>query len=372
MAALAFAQEIEKSITAGSTAFVNKHANYKTYVERVLAGLDLADDYSKNLTDLFLEDIDWGALFIRNQRKIHGRFQLVRLHTVNGEQRALFRISGAAQVTADVILQKNPTDGGAMIYYDLILQKNPAGDYELVDFESLVVGQPMSRLARWAQLAVAKKFDKVDFSRKNKEEQERLHGEILLGQIMLHNQDEQWGEAAALLDLLPASMRQDRATYYYRCIVSKHLGSEQYIAALADYEKKYPNDTPLLFMQMDRGYDSGDFAQTLAPLEYLQKLIGPDAVLEHFRAVSLLKLDKLEEARKADEHALELDPTRADFCLIPLQAALRAKNWNLALSWIKKYESISGMSLGDVSGNPLFKDFIETDQYKKWQADHAK
>ncbi len=187
---------------------------------------------------------------------------LLRVRDVDGQPAPLLRVLG---------------DDG-LNYLQFTLTKDARGETRAVDIYPFAAGEPMSAamagLARGtmaegplAGFTLEQAIDRVDRAASAGDH----------------------AEAIRMLDEMPENVRTTKAIQLKRLQLAANVGGIDYASAIADFERRFPDDPALAMVSLDGLSMRGDWVGAAAQVARIEALVGGDPHLGGMRASLLMK-----------------------------------------------------------------------------------
>ena len=136
-------------------------------------------------------------------------------------------------------------------------------------------------------------------------------------------------------------------------------------AALADFEKAYPNDPAYHFVAIDAHILAEDFGKAREAIAKLEKQVGGDPYLEFLRGNTFMMEGKTEEAKTRLKSAIEREKDLEDPYWSLISISIDEKNFAKTAHWLDRIEAL-GVELGDLTEVPYYAEFVKSPEYKTW------
>jgi hypothetical protein len=136
--------------------------------------------------------------------------------------------------------------------------------------------------------------------------------------------------------------------------------------AVAEYQLQFPSDMHvhyLLWGHFSKKMDCGKAEQCI---DHIIGFQGPDGWLHSCRAHTFLECDEFEQARRAGEEAIRIEPKLVDGYFWTVTSSLRAKNYDAAVGYLTQLDRELGVSIEELIEGSIDPDFLESPQYLKW------
>jgi len=279
-------------------------------------------------------------------------YRMLRVHTADGQQRAVMRRLARAARKPVVIVG----------YDELQLGHSADHEVRLVDIYSYTQGDWLSSLLAGGIDAMSDEgtaggLDAAQTLRKSRELQK----------------DGKYTEALAAIDSLPPNVRKSRMVQMARVRVADQVSQDQYKQALDELSGLFPNDPSVALIEVDGAFLRGDFDAALENIDTLDKAIGGDPFQDAIRAEVYLKRNRPGDLDRAAEHAeaaIKAEPTLAKGWWARLDTAVHRKQYKLAIETIEHLQQHFGAVLSDEAMHkiPEYADFLASPEYEAWRS----
>lgn len=347
-ACLEVAKKIEAAVNSGDPEAYDAVLSLKDLLDRVLKGIE-AEEKTKNE---FIEGASGGSLGeqLAEQIKVGAKFRFLRLHTVEGRTRALFRLINA---------------GGGVNYHDYILAK----DGEAVKAEDLFVylmGESISRTFRREFLKLVAVTTKGKANLQGWEK-DYIDAQPKIAEMQAAKAAGKPKKALKAYRDMPVSVQEDKLIMVQRVAIALEVGEAEYKEALDAWEKLFPGDPSMDLMKIDAFAMKGDFAESAAAAERLASAIGGDPFLDAMRGGLFLQAEKLDEAAACAEKSAKEEKGLSLSHFVLLQVSLKKKDHAATARELTVLEKECEVPIGELEEEADFADFVESDEYAKWK-----
>ena len=352
-----FLHSLEMSLNSGDGKLFEKSLDVAALLGQSTKGLGLDPRELASLTASFEESGGLGPILAGEIKANGGSYKLLRVHTANGQRRALFRLW---------------FEGKGLNYHDWVLTQDAENKYRIADLFIFVAGEMQSTTYRHLFLPLLAQNDPEKLKTLSPPELALANHSNDLKTMLDLCVQEKFTEALRLFKTFPKELQENRFVLLNALRLSQKVSQEELLSIEKTYIRLYPDDPALDLLGLDVYWVGKEFGRALDCIDHLQKRVGDDAVLLTIRATCLVEMSKYEEASQCVRRAVEIEKSLDFACREQVVIALHQKDWDLVFSALTAYELNVGQPLGDISKMDLYKDFIATDQYKQWQALHAK
>jgi len=279
-------------------------------------------------------------------------YKLLHVRMVGGEPRPILRR-----------LITDPRSGATIVGYDELQLGMSRRDHQVrvVDAFSYVQGQWITQLLGGNVDAMAKSLDYL--------------GDLpLMAETVRKARDLQRAgsnkEALAIIDDLPANVRQYRGVQMMRVRAAAGVSVEQHKQALDELAKVFPNDPSIAMVETDGAFRREDYEAALKWIDMIDTAIGGDAFQASQRALAYMKSNQLAEAAEAADKATTMDPTLTRAWEVKLDVMIAQKRWPDALAVMTELESKHGVHFDEAKlrAAPAMAELIGTNEFKDWLA----
>ncbi len=347
-ACLELAKKIEAAVNTGDPKAYDAVLSVRVLLEDVLKGVEAEDKLKKD----FIDGASEGSLGeqLSEQIKVGAKFRFLRLHTVDGRTRALFRLINAA---------------GGVNYHDYHLAKDGDG-VKAEDLFVYLMGESISRTFRREFLKLVAVTTKGKANLQGWEK-DYVDAQPKIAEMQAANQAGKPKKALkAYLDL-PQSVRDDKLIMVQRVAIALQVGDAEYKEALDAWEKLFPGDPSMDLMKIDAFAMKGDFAESAASAERLAKAIGGDPFLDAMRGGLFLQAEKLDEAAACAEKSAKEEKGLSLAHFVLLQVSLKKKDHAVTARELTVLEKECDVPIGEIEEEADFADFVESDEYATWK-----
>jgi tetratricopeptide (TPR) repeat protein len=286
--------------------------------------------------------------------KREGSYRLLRVRTVDGAPRPLFRVV---------------TEGGSNYHeYELVPDRAGEGRARIVDVYVFNSGEPLSATLR--RLFVRGASEEPGFLG-------RLAGKKPGGPFTEHleeikrmNQARAKGDAAgwmAIYRALPDELQQDRSFLLMRVAMASRLGEAEYEAAAAALLAQAPDDPALSLVQIDGLFFQKKYAKALKVVERLDARLGGDPFLDALAANLLLEQGKPAAAKQRAERAVRAEPDLITGWWALVNVSLRTRDFDETARLLLHIERALHVPIGDLSDLDAYHGFVASEAYRAWQ-----
>jgi Flp pilus assembly protein TadD len=332
--AAAFADELRRAVEANSglTPLVDTEA----IIARGFADLELPANSAKTAADAMARSFGQTLAF---GLKGGGSYKLLANRLDGGERRVRFRLLGS---------------DGAFNYHDYVVVVR-RGATKAVDIHMLTTGEPISTTLRRSLLPLAAESKKGVIERLTSKEStylKHLNGITKMSQF----QTDPKGALAAYATL-PDVLKTDKNVLMLRVQASAQVDDKEYLAAMEDYRKAFPNDPAMRVMSIDYFYMKKMHKEAMDQVSALEAASGPDAHLNTLRGRIQAELGNLDDARSELAKALALEPDLSEAVNFAILLDLAKNDEAGALAKVRDARK-RNVDLATVAQDPRYTAFL--------------
>lgn len=176
-------------------------------------------------------------------------------------------------------------------------------------------------------------------------------------------------QALALWAKLPERMRKDKNGQLLRLRITSQMGNETYRKALDEFSKLFPGDPAFRLMSIDVHILARQWDQLLATLDWLDRRVGGDPMLDGFRVDALLGKNDLAGARKVADRLNRVAPDEFFVLIADLQVTVAEKNYARAVKVLQRMADKTGLEPADLDSGNRWQALRDSAPYKKWRSE---
>jgi len=346
-----FCQELEQTVAAGDPQALTQAVDWDEIIQRATASLDRPEESRQvidigvrrsgsNLGQQVMEAIQNG-----------GSYRLLRVRTIDGETRAIMRLS---------------TTERGLNYHELWFHRLGLRVY-IADLHPFASGEKLSVTLRRGTVAAAAASNRSLVERLTGTENDYVRHLPDINQLVQAARSNP-GFAMSKYRQLPASLQQDKSLLLIRIQLAQALGDAEYNSALEDFRRHHPDDPALTLLSIDWHVLSGRYDEALAAIDQLDKAVGGDPHLDVLRAGVCIAKEDLAGARQFVTRCLEQDPGLRDGLFALVTVAIAEGNFAETLDILKRIDQQDSGSgtWGDLNQVPAYAPFVQSPQYQQW------
>lgn len=354
-----FATNIESAVNAGDPTLFDGRIDWDSLVARATQGLQLPADFIRGMKSGVSDGQGFGATVVEQTIKKGGSYKLLRIRSLAGKTRALFRLLDAL-------------GEGGVNYHDLELTRKPNGEVRIADIYIYAAGENFSDILRRQVLPAAAQQNRGILAILTGRESDYLKNVEQLLRMQKLARDGKFREALALCEALPPSLKNDKNVLLQKVGIALKTGEPEYQAALREIEQKLPNDPCLDLLMLDALVARKKHAEAIQLVDKIDRRLGGDPYLEVIRAIAYAEAENPAQSQAALERAVAAEPTLIHARLMLIASALSRKDYARVALELTTIECDLGVEIADIEQEAIYEDFVKSEEYRKWKAARAK
>jgi tetratricopeptide (TPR) repeat protein len=179
------------------------------------------------------------------------------------------------------------------------------------------------------------------------------------------------GEALKVYDALPPAARKEKCFLVQRCLAAVEVGGKTALDALDDFPKAYPGNVSFALLSLGTYANEKKYEQALTSLGLLEMAVGGDAYLDYQRSEIHYAAGDFDKARKAALKAVEEEKELPEPFWMMIAISLQEKKHTETVKWLTVIEKERGVEVGDLREIELYKDFVQSPEYREWMKSRA-
>ncbi len=287
-----------------------------------------------------------------------GRVKLLRMHQVDGQQRAQLRL----------------LVGEGINYLDLLIVRTPAGSIRVVDYLDMATGELLSRSISSVAIPALAGVMRTPLERLVQGSGDDYVASVgKVPEIRKLMDEGKHQEAMERWRKLPEGFRTTRPGATLRMLIAQGLGNEEHRAALQEIERLFPNDEALSLVQVDANRLAKRYPQAQQAIDRVDTIVGGDPYLDALRASVFLEAGQLAEAQVAATRACEREPELIDNWWTSLGVSLKADTHALTATLLDEVKTRFQIEFqDDLAAIPEYARFGKSPEYAQWRARQGK
>jgi hypothetical protein len=355
-AAAEFARAIATGLKAGDPTALDRVIDIDAMSNRALVGLDVNEEWKVGYRKGVRQDFTLGKPILQAVQAggSKGSYTFLRIHTVDGKRRAMFRM----------------ITGGSYNYHDCLLE--PASDgFRIVDIYVFISGEWMSEtFHRMAVGALAQ--EPGTLGKLVGRENEYTKSLPQIQNISKLHREGKNAEALKVYEGLPASVKKEKSVLIVRLGAAADVSVPEWTKALDELKKNYPNDPCIPIHSIAPLIVAKKYDEAVKGYDDLDKAVGGDAYLQCRKADVWFAKGDLTKARESAEKAVEIDKSYSEGHWVLVTIALKEKRWADVSKFLTTIEKDLGIGIADLTKVKVYADYVTTPEYEAWMKSRGK
>jgi len=353
-----FARRLEEQAASDPSAALDRAMAWPVLFDRITGGFGI------DKKELAAAERDWTESAAERiggpiAASIHGggSYELLRVHTADGQPRALFRLLGY---------------DGTSNYHDYVLLKRPDGQVKAIDMFVFLSGEPLSQSMRRMFLPFAAEQNKGLIDKLGGRESDHIKNLDKFQEISSAIQRQDYATALRVYKTLPASLKKDKSVMIIRLHVSGELARvtydmSEYDQAIKELHIQFAEDPSLDLLSANAYLATKQYDKALVAIDRLDKSLGGDPFLDAMRGSIWINQGKLDMAQESIGRARQAMPDTTAVFLTSIGLALAKEDHQAVLDHLIEGEERFGLQFNDLTTMPEYKNFIRSPQYQQWK-----
>ena len=353
-ATLDFARRVEALAATGDSDELGELFDWERLVDRTFAGIKI-EPQDRQLTLGIWKNANVFAAPVCATTEAGGSYRFLRLKTDGGRKLPVFRL-------------RQPTPG--VNYHELALGEDSAGELRISDVYIYASGQWLSETLRFALLREsAGSRPKWWSSLTEAEKAVVTHGQAIK-QIQKLGESQQFNAALNLYATLPPAVQDALPVLLLRMHAAAEADAPASRSALESLERHFARNPAVDLVSIDHFFTIGQYGAERQAIARLNRRVGGDPYLQILYANTFAAEKKLAEAAERAQRAIDEEPTMEDAYWVRLDVAVMMQDHAQAAEMLRRIETTFNTTIGDMTSVPLYDDFVKSDEYVRWKADH--
>jgi hypothetical protein len=277
-----------------------------------------------------------------------GSFKLLRVHTVDGRTRALFRIL---------------PNGGGVNYHDFLVARYDDGAIAMEDDYVYGVGELITQTMRRVLVPLISQVNAAKGP--NAADMESAKAMSEMGKAF---QAQNFALVSSKYKQLPKNMQENKSIMllYIQALAADEKAEGEYVKAMERFRQMYPNDACIDFLSIDYYTLKKDFPAALKAVESIEKKAGGDPYLVAMRAMLATEKGDNAQAKKLFAEALKAEPDLELAHWGRISLALKEKNHADTLEGLKQIVRVCNLEIQNLAENADYADFVKSKEHRDW------
>lgn len=340
--------QLSNAAAKGDAATMANIFDWNEISNRAVASVDADPDLRRGFIQGMVETKENLPKQIIQEMGKDGTYQLVRLRTIDGEERAIMRLEGRSGFN----------------YHELWFH-HVGNELRVADVYPYSAGELFSQTLRRTFVAAAASKNKGLLQQLTPSEKDYVaHRDEIrqLGQFARTNPV----QALEVYRQLPASLQEEKIILLLRITAAVSVSKEEYLASVEDFRKHHPNDPAVTIVSIGSFDANGDPDEAMAAIDRLDKVVGGDAFLEIQRAGVCLATGDVEGGKRHLRLCTEKNGQIKQAHIMLIALTIRERTFTETLAALKRADQ--AFKVGDLRNRPLYEPFVNSPQHEEWLA----
>jgi hypothetical protein len=353
--AQAFAREIESTVEAGDAAAFGKLLRIEALIDRSVSDLQPNASFMAGLKSGITQTGNKIAAQILDAKKKGGSYTFIRVRTVDGSPRPLFRF-----LLPDV----------GVNYHDFELTRLPDGTVGTEDLHVALTGEPLSQTFRRLIVPMIRESKQGLYDRISGKDRIYLDNSQKVKQIGELKRQGQFRECLNLIQSLPVEIEKEKAIQIIAINAAQQVSDDEFMKAMERFRELHPNDPVVDMLSMDYFGLRKQFDKAHASIDRLDKAVGGDPYLQYMHGGIDILAEKWPEARARFAKAKIADPTMTDAYIGDISVSLKMKDHKATLAGLKEVAEKRGVdiNLDNIRTDENYREFAQSPQFNELAA----
>jgi hypothetical protein len=354
----AFAKALETAAATGNQSDFDALIDWDAVFKRMSTGWNMTESArQQNFEGLRQGLAEGGGLTGRlvNNSKNGGTLTFLRTRESHGRKVVLIRMI-------------QPIEQGGFAYFEFVPDRSADGKVRASDIYLYSSGEFISESLRRAMLPLITEQSRSFLDKLLTGEKAYMKDSPRLGEAARLSKAGKPAEALAILKGLSPETQKLKMVLLLRLQAAQGTNETDYLAAVEDFRKNYPNDAGLDLFSIDFYIMKKDFTAALKAIDRLDKSLGGDPYLNVTRAGISDVYGNLEGAKRFARKAIDQEPTLSSAYFTLVGLSLKEEKYNDTLSLLKEMDQKLHFKFNDLSGLPPYAGFVKSPQYPQWLA----
>lgn len=344
---------IEESFRKGDPVVIDRAVDVDALVDRAVKGVNAEPASLAGFRAGVKKSFEFGRALAHELGK-EGTYRFVRVRTVGGTRRALFRM----------------LVGENFSYQEYLLEARPGGEARIADVYIHLSGEWMSETYRRNYLMLLAK-EPAALAKALGAENEYAKSFPKISEMSRLVREGKYPEALKAWEALPVTVRSEKSVLVMRCTAAGQVGVEESLHALEDLKKALPGDPCIPALSIAPLLGAGKHDEALKAADDLDRTLGGDPFLHVLRSWIQSGAGRMEKAREAARKAIEGEKGLAVAYWTLVNLTLQEKRFGETVKTLSELEKNTGIRIDQLRGEQ-FADFLKSPEYDGWKKSRAK
>ena len=265
-----FAKKMESAVSNSKKAEYLELMNVEILIDKTVDGLKMPAKHKKQIVKELQAGL-FGQITAASNGP-GGSYELLRVRKKNDGYRAIFRL-------------KLGNEGGINYHEVQIVKLKKGGKIQAADIYVYLTGEYLSQTMRRVMIPVAAQANRSILEKLSGKESEFIKNSDKIKRYAKLAKSKNGTSALAIYNQLPKSLKEDKNMLVLRIMASQNTldVEKDYMAAMNDFRRLFPNDPALLLMSIDYYAVKGDAKKLEETFNNLDTAVGGDPYLKELQ-----------------------------------------------------------------------------------------
>lgn len=358
-----FADRMTQAVAARDAAAIDRLVRMGELGERLVSDLGMPAVQRKAFLEGMSNSLQKAGIGQQILKSIEGggSYKLLRIRTLDGRPRPLFRLIGS---------------DGAFNYHEYTLARHKDGQVGAEDMYVYASAESISQTLR--RLIIPTLASRPGMGGLNKIDPQEVSRLEAFGTMGKAARSGDFKSAVAAYRKLPKKSQEQKPILLMYMLATSHLGADgeaDCLAAMQLFHDQYPNDAANDFISINFYFLQKRYAAARKSIEELDQTLGGDPFLDVMRGNAWMEEGRFDEARQAMEEAIQKESDLANAYWARITLSLRENKHDDTLLWLQTVVEKCSDEVESLSEVPEYAEFVKSPQHgewKKWYAGRGK
>ena len=174
-------------------------------------------------------------------------------------------------------------------------------------------------------------------------------------------------EGLAEFAKLPRHLQETKLVQLMRVMATGHIDDAQYLAAVEEYERLFPDDPSIALLSIDGYILRKEWQMAHETIDRLDKALGGDPYLQIVHGNAHVMEGDFEQAQQRAETVLAASPRDENAHWLLVSVSLGRRDYAQTARLLAKIRDDLRIEIGDLTQVPDYADFVRSPEYDEWK-----
>jgi hypothetical protein len=350
-----YADAVVEAVASGDPAAVNSLIDWDSIFATATADLGASEkvvsDWKRGLKTTVIDNAGYAGRLIQNSKE-GGQFDYLRTRESHGKQVILFRMIGPG--------------GQGVSYVEFEPTRGPDHKIRAKNLYPYISGELISETIRRGLLPLAATHSRTFLDKLLTNEQDYVRDLPKLTPITEAMKQGKKQDALRQLKELRPETKKQKVILLMRIQAAAEADETDYVAALEEFRKLFPNDPSLDLQSIDYYMLKKNFPKALRCVDRLDESVGGDPYLNCIRSSVAMERGDGAEARRFANLAIDREPSLQIAYFVLVGLSLQDQKYDETVAGLKRIHDTFETSFEDLTTLPEYAGFVKSPQYNQW------